>query len=217
MKVVVAGLGTKFKDTPGISSKDTAIVTVKVVTSSQFPLIAVKVTVYVPLPAYACKGAVALELVMSPKSQEYDVAPVEVLAKVTTFPLVVNEPAAVGAALNVTLIGVEVPTPLQAMALVVVTVMLLVVAVTMMLWVVSPVDQTYESEVEAVNITVSPIHASTALACTVGAGAALTFTIVALEVDEQPFASVCVTVYAPVLFTEIVCVVALVDHTLPLL
>ena len=79
---------------------------------------------------------------MSPKSQEYDVAPVDVFAKVTTFPLVVKEPAAVGAALNVTLNGVEVPTPLHAMALVVVTVMLLVVEVTMMLWVVSPVDQT---------------------------------------------------------------------------
>jgi hypothetical protein len=70
---------------------------------------------------------------MSPKSHEYDVAPVEVLAKVTTFPLVVKDPTAVGAAVKVIVIGADVPTPLQAIALVVVTVILLVVDVTMML------------------------------------------------------------------------------------
>ena len=67
---------------------------------------------------------------MSPKSQEYDVAPVEVFANVATFPFVVNEPAAVGLALNITLIGAEVPTPLQALAFVVVTVIPAAVDVT---------------------------------------------------------------------------------------
>jgi hypothetical protein len=69
---------------------------------------------------------------MSPKSQEYEVAPVEVFANVATFPFVVNEPAAVGLALKVMLVGVDVPTPLHALALVVVTVIPGVVDVTVM-------------------------------------------------------------------------------------
>jgi hypothetical protein len=77
---------------------------------------------------------------MSPKSQEYVVAPVEVFANVATFPFVVNEPAAVGLALKVMLVGVDVPTPLHALIFVVVTVMFAVVAVTAMDCVVSPVD-----------------------------------------------------------------------------
>jgi hypothetical protein len=79
---------------------------------------------------------------MSPKSQEYEVAPVEVLANVATFPFVVNEPAALGFALKVMLVGVDVPTPLHAFAFVVVTVMFAVVAVTVIDCVVSPVDHT---------------------------------------------------------------------------
>jgi hypothetical protein len=67
---------------------------------------------------------------MSPKSQEYEVAPVDVFENVATFPLVVNEPAAVGLALNVILVGEDVPTPLHALAFVVVTVIPGVVEVT---------------------------------------------------------------------------------------
>ena len=187
---VVAGLGTKLNATPGNSSKLTAIFTLNVVTSLQFPLIAVNVTVYEPLAAYACIGAAALELVMSPKSQEYEVAPVEVLANVATFPLVVNEPTAVGLALKVIEIGAEVPTPLQALAFVTNTVTLPVVDVTLIDCVVAPVDHKYVSEVDAVMVTVSPSHASIEDACTVGTGALFTLTTVATEVAVQPLAFV---------------------------
>jgi hypothetical protein len=61
--------------------------------------------------------------------------------KDATLPLVVNEPEAVGFALNVTFIGLDVPTPSQAIAFVVVTVTLLVDAVRVIVCVVSPVDQ----------------------------------------------------------------------------
>ena len=48
----------------------------------------------------------------------------------------------------------------------------------------------YESETDAVSVISSPVQPDNAEALTVGIGALLTFTEVAAEVAEQPFASV---------------------------
>jgi hypothetical protein len=50
---------------------------------------------------------------------------------------------------------------------------------------------------------------------TVGVGALLTFTVVVLEVAEQPLLSITVTEYDPEDVTVMSCVVALVDHVFP--
>ena len=134
------GLGKRrTSDIAPNSSRLTAMITSNVSVSVQLPLIAVRVTVYVPFAAKACVGAVAEEFVKSPKSHEYELAPEEVLLKVTTFPFVVNEPAAVGVVLKSMVIGAEVPTPSQASAFVVVT-ETVASAETVIDWVVSPVD-----------------------------------------------------------------------------
>ena len=64
-------------------------------------------------------------------------------------------------------------------------------------------------------VTVSPSHASIADAWIVGTGALLTLIVIAVDVAEQPLASVCVTVIFPDVLTEIEGDVAPVDHTFP--
>jgi hypothetical protein len=98
------------------------IATVIVNVDVQFPLMAVNTTSYEPFAANACTGEAAEDPEKSAKSQEYDVASVDVFVKVTTFPLTVNVAFAVGVVPNVMAVGEEVPTPAHASAFVVVTV-----------------------------------------------------------------------------------------------
>jgi hypothetical protein len=116
---------------------------------------------------------------------------------------------------NVTVVPNDIPTPLQAFALVVVTVAV-VVEVNSIDAVVAPFDHKYESALDELNVTVSPLHAVVDVALIVGTGELETLTLVEVELAEQPFKSVTVTENVPELSTVIAAVVAAFDHTLPI-
>jgi hypothetical protein len=80
--------------------------------------------------------------------------------------------------------------------------------------VVAPLDQRYELAALAVSVTLPPAQNVVGpLAVMTGvAGNALTTTLVGAELPLQPFASVTVTLYEPVAFTVIDCVMAPFDQ-----
>jgi len=82
-------------------------------------------------------------------------------------------------------------------------------------WVVCPVDQTYESAVDELKITVSPLQAVVDVAVIVGIGALLTFTFMLVDVAEQLFPSVTVTEKLPELETVIVDAIEPFDQRFP--
>jgi hypothetical protein len=82
-------------------------------------------------------------------------------------------------------------------------------------WVVCPVDQTYESAVDELKITVSPLQAVVDVAVIVGIGALLTFTFMLVDVAEQLLASVTVTEKLPELETVIVDAIEPFDQRFP--
>ena len=88
-------------------------------------------------------------------------------------------------------------------------------AVTAIDDVVCPVDQTYESALDDVKITVSPLQADVDVAVIVGIGALLTFTFMLVDVAEQLFPSVTVTEKLPELVTVIVDAVEAFDQRFP--
>ena len=116
-----------------------------------------------------------------------------------------------GLAFTVTLVAALVV--LQPLALVTVT-LYEPVAFTAIDCVVAPVDQRYVNPAGAVNVTKPPVQKVVEpFGVIVGvAGAAFTVTDVAALVALQPLALVTVTLYEPLAFTAIDCVVAPVDH-----
>ena len=82
-------------------------------------------------------------------------------------------------------------------------------------WVVCPVDQTYESAVDELKITVSPLQAVVDVAVIVGIGALLTFTFMLVDVAEQLLTSVTVTEKLPELETVIVDAIEPFDQRFP--
>ena len=126
---------------------------------------------------------------------------------------VVGPPAvivAAGRALTVTVVAADVAE--QPLASVTVT-LYAPAALTVMDWVVAPLDQRYALALDDVSVTEPPAQNVVGPpAVMVGDGGGLTVTLVAAEVAEQPFASVTVTLYAPAALTVMDCVVAPLDQ-----
>ena len=163
----------------------------------------VTVTLYVPLVV------TLIDCVVAPFDQRYD-PPLDAVS-VTLPPAqkVVGPPAVivgVGFGLTVTTVAAEVP--LQPFASVTVT-LYEPDALTAIDCVVAPVLQWYELALDAVSVTLPPAQNVVGPpAVIVGVGFGLTVTTVAAEVPLQPFASVTVTLYEPLVLTVIDCVVA---------